>query len=311
MVLISRLHTMMKHTTRLTFASGAVLAALSLQGCTLWTTAEDNVPPPPAVSRQPRLLQVPDDLRLPRLAAPQPTPNLQASVAPMAPAAPAVGASAAPAAAVEPARAPVLAAPAPAVAPEPPKAALFAPYMPTSSESQAPKTWVVDPSHDFPWIAGAQPTRVNEETTVGTGSRMFGRLFARVEFGTGAIAPPVQPPVEVVAAAAKQHKSGNVLSRWFRPEPKQPDPVVVPVAAAPVELHAAGIRCAAATCLDVARDMLLKDAERKGWKVLLNRRVSLHQSFQFQRDDRVMWVEVNSSGKNHLDLEYALLPAQQ
>lgn len=183
--------------------------------------------------------------------------------------------------------------------------------MPTSSESQPPKTWVVDPSHDFPWIAGAQPTRVNEETTVGTGARMFGRLFARVEFGTGAIAPPVQPPVEVVAAAAKQHKTGNALSRWFKSEPKQPEPVVVPVAAPPMPLHAAGIRCAGATCLDMARDMLLKDAERKGWKVLLNRRVSLHQSFQFQRNDRVMWVEVNSSGQNQLDIEYALLPAQQ
>ena len=308
---------MMKHTIRLTFATGAVLAALSLPGCTLWTTVDDTAPPPPSVQRQPRLLQVPDDLRLARLATPTPPPPViappQGAAAPAGPSAAPVGAVALPSAeSVRPPAAVVAAAPVPvpAAAPEPQKT-MFAPYMPTSSESQPPKTWVVDPSHDFPWIAGAQPTRVNEETTVGTGARMFGRLFARVEFGTGAIAPPVQPPVEVVAVAAKQHKSSNALSRWFKPEPKQPDPVVVPVAAPPLELHAAGIRCAAATCLDVARNMLLKDAERKGWKVLLNRRVSLHQSFQFQRDDRVMWIEVNSSGQNGLDLEYALLPAQQ
>lgn len=267
--------------------SGLVLLT-SLGGCSLWSRMDDDIPPPPTMSRQARLMQVPDDLRLPRAAAP-------------AASAPAAEASA-PATPVPVAK--------PAPAPEQSKM-LFAPYMPTSSESLPPKTWVVDPSHDFPWIAGAQPTRVNEETTMGVGGRMFGRLFAKVEFGTGAIAAPVQPKPEVVAAAAQQHKTGNLLSRWFKSEPAKPaDPLVVAVGTRPATLHAAGIRCAEATCLDAARDMLLQDAARKGWKTLLNRRVSLHQSFQFQREDRVIWVEVNSSGKSALDLEYGLLPAQ-
>jgi len=139
---------------------------------------------------------------------------------------------------------------------------------------------------------------------------MFGRLFAEVEFGTGALASPAEPKPEVVAAAAKQHKSSSFVSRWFGTEGKPSEPLVVPVSTQPVTLHAAGVRCSGATCLDVARDMLLKDAERKGWKVLLNRRVSLHQSYQFQRDDRVIWLEVHSKGRNSLDLEYGLLPAQ-
>ena len=188
---------------------------------------------------------------------------------------------------------------------------LFAPYMPTASEATPPKTWVTDPAYDFPWLAGAKPTRVNEETLMGVGNRMFGRLFAQVEFGTGAIASPAQPKPEVVVAAAQQHKSGNVLSRWFGSEGRPaPEPSVVAVATLPETLHAAGVRCTGATCLDVARDMLIKDAERKGWKVLLNRRVSLHQSFQFQRDDRIVWIEANSKGKNVLDLEYGLVPSQ-
>ncbi len=272
------------------FAMGAVL---SLSGCGLWRSVDDDAPPPPTIQRQARLLQVPDDLRLPRapaVTAPLLTTEAVAQTSTVPPAVAAVPAQ-------------------PAV--KEPSKMLFAPYVPTASESLPPKNWVVDPKHDFPWIAGAQPARVNEETTVGVGDKMFGRLFAKVEFGTGAIAAPVKPTPEVVAAAAQQHKTGNFISRWFKPDTKVVDPVVVPVNTPPTPtLHAAGVQCNGPTCLDMARDMLLQDAERKGWKMLLNRRVSMHQSFQFQRDDRVIWVEVNSAGKNTLDIEYGLLPVQ-
>lgn len=279
----------------------AVLAVLSLSGCGLWRSVDDDAPPPPTIQRQARLLQVPDDLRLPR--APAVTAALLApeKTQPTVTAMPAVATAAAAVAVAEPVK--------PAV--KEPVKMLFAPYVPTASESLPPKNWVVDPKHDFPWIAGAQPARVNEETTVGIGDKMFGRLFAKVEFGTGAIAAPVKPAPEVVAAAAQQHKSANFISRWFKPETKAVDPVVVPVMTPPTQtLHAAGVHCNGPTCLDMARDMLLQDAERKGWKMLINRRVSMHQSFQFQRHERVIWIEVNSPGKNTLDIEYGLLPVQ-
>jgi hypothetical protein len=65
-----------------------------------------------------------------------------------------------------------------------------------------------------------------------------------------------------------------------------------------------------ATCLDSARDALVEDAKAKGWVMLLSRRVSLHNSFQFSRGERVIWIELNSNGKRDLDIEYTLLPIQ-
>ena len=284
--------------------SGLMLLT-TLGGCSVWRSATETALPPPTLTRQARVLQVPDDLRLPRvpMLAPPSVQPLNAQAFALGPVAP------------QP-----IAAPAPVARAPEPERMLFAPFMPTSRESQLPESWVQDPVYDFPWIAGAQPTRVNEETMLGVGARMFGRLFAKVEFGPGVppvmVAPatvpaPVQQPnPDQAAAAAKKHMETNVISRWFKAKPKPAEPVVVAAVAKPAPMTAALIRCDGATCLDAARDMLLQDAQRKGWKVLLNRRVSLHQSFQFQREDRVIWIEVNAPGKKQLQLEYNLLPLQ-
>lgn len=254
-----------------------------------------DVPTPPSVERQARLLQMPDDLRAPRDTAFRLLlPNSSVAAAPVVvtplPGTAKVAVNApmqAPAPAPAPAAAPgTISAPAPAATRGPAAAAptamrepgpmMFAPYLPSAKESQPPKSWEMAPKHDFPWVTGARPARVNEESTVGVGSRMFGRLFAEVEFGASATAQPSR-----TAATTEKPK-----------------------------LQASAVNCASTTCLDAARDMLLEDAQGKGWRMLLNRRVSLHQSFQFQRDDRVVWVEATSLGKNVLQLEYNLLPAQ-
>ena len=85
-----------------------------------------------------------------------------------------------------------------------------------------------------------------------------------------------------------------------------------PYAAAPAPVVTKRmIQCdGGATCLDVARDELVEDAKAKGWEMLLSRRVSLHNSFQFKRGQRVVWIELNSNGKRDLDIEYTLLPVQ-
>jgi hypothetical protein len=168
---------------------------------------------------------------------------------------------------------------------------------------------VATPDYDFPWVNGALPDRVNEETTYGVGADMFGRLFAKVVFGTQALAKPAEPAPDRDRDIAQKHKSSSVFTRWFSSEnTKKIEPVVQ--REPPKPAHAASTVCAGATCLDAARDMLLDDAQSKGWKMLLNRRVSLHQSFQFERNGRVIWIEVDSDGKNGLKIEYALLPMQ-
>jgi hypothetical protein len=290
----------------------AGVSLLSLSGCSLLKLMDDEVPPPPSVQRQARLLQVPDDLRLPRdttLRAVFP-PNVAPLAAPMP-------------GALVPA-APIVVAPPPASAAVPSAITssaiavdvskmMFAPYVPTSKESLPPRSWELDPKHDFPWIAGAQPARVNEETTVGVGPRMFGRLFAKIEFGKGAVGQTTNPKVEVVTPPPKKEKSGNFISRWFNSDADQKKTAAMPttVAIEKTSLHASDVICASTTCLDAARDMLIDDAQAKGWTMLLNRRVSMHQSFQFQRVDRVIWVEVTSTGKNVLQLEYNILPIQE
>jgi hypothetical protein len=146
------------------------------------------------------------------------------------------------------------------------------------------------PAHDFPWIPGALHVRAQEETTFGVGSRMIGRLFARVDFG-GSTSSRVAPS----ALLAIERPQSKGLAASAGPRENAPD---------------AAVSCMGVTCLDAARDSLLFDAERKGWKVMLNRRIALQQSFMFQREDRMVWVEVKSSGASALDLEYGLIPVQ-
>lgn len=146
------------------------------------------------------------------------------------------------------------------------------------------------PAHDFPWMAGAVHVRAQEETTFGVGARMFGRLFAKVEFASG----PTSPAGPSTAQDNLRNRSGGSAASASRGE----DSPVTPLA------------CTGVTCLDVARDSLLRDADRKGWKVILNRRIALQQSFMFQRDDRMVLIEVKSTGGQVLDLEYGLIPVQ-
>lgn len=280
---------------------GGLLAGASLlflSGCSFLRLSDNDVPAPPPVQRQARLLQVPDDLRLPR--EPVLRSVFPANVVPLV-------------ASIPTPPAPVTIAPVPGLsAVSQSNRMLFAPYVPTSKESLPPQSWEVDPKHDFPWIAGAQPARVNEETTVGVGARMFGRLFAQVEFGSAGASQAVNPPALAEPPAATVAKTGNFISRWFRSDADQKTVLAMPVLKPPMSLpHASRVTCASTTCLDAARDMLIQDSQAKGWKTLLNRRVSFHQSFQFQREDRVIWVEVTSTGKNVLQLEYSLLPVQE
>lgn len=144
---------------------------------------------------------------------------------------------------------------------------------------------------DFPWIPGAQPNRVAEETTVGVGARMYGRLFAKVEFGAS-IAAATAASVGDESTRSKQ--ATLVGARANRNE------------AQPI----AQIACTGVTCLDAARELMLQDAQRKAWRVILNRRVGMHQSFLFQRGERAAWVEITSSGPNTLAVDYALVPVQ-
>ena len=62
--------------------------------------------------------------------------------------------------------------------------------------------------------------------------------------------------------------------------------------------------------LDAARDALVDDAKVKGWDMLLNRRVSMNQSFQFIRQGRVVWIELNLVTPRELAIEYSLMPEQ-
>lgn len=139
-------------------------------------------------------------------------------------------------------------------------------------------------------MAGAVHVRAQEETTFGVGARMFGRLFAKVEFASG----PTTPAGPSTAQDNLRNRTGGPAASASRSEDSQLTSLV----------------CTGVTCLDVARDSLLRDADRKGWKVMLNRRIALQQSFMFQRDDRMVWIEVKSTGGQVLDLEYGLIPVQ-
>lgn len=184
---------------------------------------------------------------------------------------------------------------------------LFAPYIPTLREGEVPRRWQKQPTYDFPWIPGSTPTRINEETVVGFGEQMLGRLYAHAVFSEKSgpptvIAESVQvKPLPPSPAAAKKAGKNAKTAEPATPAPPPPAPVV----------NKKVIQCeGGATCLDVARDELVEDAKAKGWEMMLSRRVSLHNSFQFKRGQRVIWIELNSNGKRDLDIEYTLLPIQ-
>ena len=182
---------------------------------------------------------------------------------------------------------------------------LFAPYVPSLREGEAPRKWQKNPVYDFPWIAGSQPVRINEETIVGFGDQMLGRLYARAVFADRTAdtswldAAPVAPQAAAVVPDKKSRKNAQN-------KPVELMPVVNP---APKKKSV--LQCdAGAPCLDVARDILVEDAAAKGWEMLLNRRVSLHNAFQFAKGERVVWIELTSNGGHELEMEYTLLPVQ-
>ena len=182
---------------------------------------------------------------------------------------------------------------------------LFAPYIPTLREGEIPRRWQKEPTYDFPWIPGSTPTRINEETVVGFGEQMLGRLYARAVFSDKPGPLPVISEAVQVKPLPEPAKKGSKNARKPEPAPPAPAPAPAPVVTKRM------IQCdGGATCLDVARDELVEDAKAKGWEMLLSRRVSLHNSFQFKRGQRVVWIELNSNGKRDLDIEYTLLPVQ-
>jgi hypothetical protein len=205
------------------------------------------------------------------------------------------------------------AAPPKAVLPPPDETAaaapmLFAPYISTLREGELPRRWQKQPSYDFPWIPGAIPTRTNEETVVGYGEQMLGRLYAHASFADRTSpAPAITESVQVKPLPpAKDKKAGKNAKNTEPPAEPTPAPVVEKTVSNKKLLQCEG----GATCLDAARDVLVEDAKSKGWEMLLSRRVSLHNSFQFSRGERVIWVELNSNGKRDMDIEYTLLPLQ-
>jgi hypothetical protein len=185
---------------------------------------------------------------------------------------------------------------------------LFAPYIPTLREGELPRRWQTQPTYDFPWVPGSLPTRINEETVVGYGEQMLGRLYAHAAFAEKAGASPaVTDTVQVKTLPATT--PANKKSAKNAKTPDAASVTVTPIAP-PASLKKT-MQCeGGTTCLDLARDALVEDAKAKGWVMLLSRRVSLHNSFQFSRGERVIWIELNSNGKRDLDIEYTLLPIQ-
>jgi len=212
--------------------------------------------------------------------------------------------------------APVVTAPEPIKEPEPKvNSMLFAPYVPSVKEGSAPNKWQKQPVYDFPWIPGAEPTRVNEETVVGSGEQMLGRLYAKISFAhkpEPVVAPPpaVDTSVKEVVGKGKDNKK-NRKGRVTDAELNAPLPPITPAEATKdLAPKPAKVVCESVTCLDAARDALVDDARIKGWEMLLNRRVSMHQSFQFARFGRVLWIELNLISPKELAIEYSLMPEQ-
>jgi len=288
---------------KITHSKWMLLSVLvtSLSGCGLWDVARQNDAPPPPNVRGFRALQIPPDLRVNRPPVSATASELARALAPVQPAVSlaALTATAAP----EPVTViPVV---------EAPSKGMFSPYFPTSASSSPPNIWTAEPKYDFPWINGAVPTRVNEEVTFGSGALMLGRLFAKVTFGGQTIVAAGKSAGSKQNEMIKQPK-GSVLSRVFKAivgGVDQPDEIqntsdtVMPVTAETMS-------CNDVTCLDIARDMLVDDARSKGWNMIFNRRVSMHQSYQFSREGRLIGIEVHSTGGRLLTIEYNLMPAQ-
>jgi len=202
------------------FSMLGVMSSLTLSGCTLHQVAQFEEPVTPAAVRSAKELQVPPDLRA--------TPALKPVVRPMAEQdlsraslVPPVNASSA---AIT--NLPASQNQAVANGQAPAKVASVA-YAQSIPEKSPPTHWEVTPNYDFPWIAGALPDRVNEETTYGVGGEMFGRLFAKVAFGTEAMAKPPEPPAELLKEAAQKQKTTPGLMRWLVTENmKKNEPVV-------------------------------------------------------------------------------------
>ena len=182
---------------------------------------------------------------------------------------------------------------------------LFAPYLPTVKEGIEPTVWQKNPAYDFPWIPGAEPTRVNEETIVGAGEQMVGRLYARKIFIKNEVEVKELENIKEIKEeiADKKSKKGKTVKA-----------ISLEINEKKTNINNDAVKnvtdCDGVTCLDIARDSLVADAELKGWQMLLNRRVSLHQSFQFSKNGRVMWIELNSDGMKELLIEYSLMPKQ-
>lgn len=286
-------------------------ATLYLASCSLMTACgslvslDDDIPAPP-VPREARQLRIPADLASNK---PERSP-ITAAIATTQRAAVAAESPAMPLAVVNPP--PIVAtAPAPTEVAAKSPDMLFAPYLPSMKEGVVPNTWQKNPVYDFPWIPGAEPTRVNEETVVGAGEQMLGRLYAVksyvkpiVETKNQESKPEPLPKEEVTEKKSKRTKNSKAVSldnevKKLTDETEKNKSAV-----------GSSIDCDGVTCLDAARDALVADAGIKGWQMLLNRRVSMHQSFQFSRSGRVIWIELNSNGKKDLSIDYSLMPKQ-
>jgi hypothetical protein len=288
---------------------GFVLMGAALSGCTTLLNMDDDTPPPPT-PREVRQLSIPKDLAGNRPARVPLTPeaiNAQQVLVPPAP----VALMAPPVPAL-----PVTPAPEPVKEPETrANPMLFAPYVPSVKEGSVPNKWQKQPVYDFPWIPGAEPTRVNEETVVGAGEQMLGRLYAKISFDHKpeplTAATPTEPaPVNKEPPSSKDTKK-NRKGRVTDAELNAPFPPIAPAEMKKdLPLKPRKVVCESVTCLDAARDALVDDAKLKGWEMLLNRRVSMHQSFQFARSGRVIWIELNLTAPKELSIEYSLMPEQ-
>ena len=296
----------MKVNTSMTTKATLYLASCSLvTACGSLVSLDDDVPAPP-VPREARQLRIPADLASNK---PERSP-ITAAIATTQKAAVAAETPPAPPALVTPPPIVATATVPTEVATKSPDM-LFAPYIPSIKEGAVPNTWQKNPVYDFPWIPGAEPTRVNEETVVGAGEQMLGRLYAVksyvkpvAEIKTVESKPDPLPKEEAAEKKSKRSKNSKAISLDI--EVKKP--TVETEKNKPTLENT--LDCDGVTCLDAARDALVADAGIKGWQMLLNRRVSMHQSFQFSRFGRVMWIELNSNGKKDLSIEYSLMPKQ-
>jgi hypothetical protein len=142
---------------------------------------------------------------------------------------------------------------------------------------------------------------------------MLGRLYAKIHYERKS-EPPPSPPVVVAPVPAKEASASkdNRKNKKGRPaeEPSAPAIQLVQIHKDAVAAMPKSINCESVTCLDAARDALVDDAKVKGWDMLLNRRVSMNQSFQFIRQGRVVWIELNLVTPRELAIEYSLMPEQ-